>query len=220
MVKNMHRRLPLQYNISNWHQLVDCKSNSSARLHIKVSDFIQDDRLSGTRIAVHHDDFGVIFAYTLNASGTIVNEYSGTISDIMTPTMILNELKKYGFMVTYKPRTALDDSTLKYLMSLYQIGLQYIRIVNVRRSNDLEFYPIAVAFASDKVPTTWMNNGYSPSEAEFNTALSNGAVNVSAMSANVDDRHTYNWSWLIDEHDNNAAVLAIKDIIEENTSEA
>ena len=41
--------VPLRYNISDWHQAAECLSNNSTKLHIAVSDYIQNDSLGGTK---------------------------------------------------------------------------------------------------------------------------------------------------------------------------
>ena len=60
---------PLRYNISNWLQLSECKSNNSVDLYITVRQIIDDGshRLSGTSILVQHNQFGVLFACLVNS---------------------------------------------------------------------------------------------------------------------------------------------------------
>ena len=63
---------PLRYNISNWFQLTECKSNTSADLYITVKQVIDDGshRLTGIVIQVQHNQYGTLFACMVNADGT------------------------------------------------------------------------------------------------------------------------------------------------------
>ena len=90
--------IPLKYNISAWDQLSCCLSNLSRDLHIHVTEFVQNDKISGTRIRVEHETFGVLFACVINAQGSLVSTDSGIVHEF-TSDEILAELKKYGFDV-------------------------------------------------------------------------------------------------------------------------
>lgn len=122
---------PLKYNISDWHQLKDVKSNNSRDLYILVSDLIQNDRLTGLRIQVLHKAFGVLFACILNAQGSIVSEFNNNMTLELTTKQIIGELKKYGFLVSYNPRNHLPGNQIEYLMTLKGLGYDKLRILNV-----------------------------------------------------------------------------------------
>lgn len=201
------KKIPLRYNISDWHQLKDVKSNNSRSLSISVSDFIQNEYLTGLRIQVIHDSFGVLFACMLNAQGTILNEFSENLVVEFTHKQILLELEKYGFLVTYNPRESLSGSQIEYLMSLKKLGYDKIRILNVWYiENGVKLFRwYVVAFNVDK-NIDWLNNGYAPNEWEFTESLNNGsAVNISAISKT----NCWSWSWL-------DYIANIDDILEDN----
>lgn len=198
---------PLQYNISDWHQLSGTKSNNSRDLSISVSDIIQDSRLTGLRIQLNHKHFGVLFACVLNAQGNMITEFNDNLVVEFTPEQILAELKKYGFLITFEPKEHLPVNQIAYLMSLKEMGYEKLRILNVYTylNGVKQFQWYVVAFNIKENPT-WLNNEYSPSEKEFITALKNGsALNISALSKT----NKWSWSWL-------NYVANIDDILEDN----
>ena len=72
--------IPLRYNISDWHQAVQCLSNNSEHLHINVSDYVQNDSIRGTKISVIHDMYGTLFAYIVDAVGELVSDVGPMLS--------------------------------------------------------------------------------------------------------------------------------------------
>lgn len=202
-------RQPLRFRISNWSQLADCKSNNSSELFIRVTNFIQDCRLSGTRIRVEHKVFGVLFACVVNAKGGIIsNQDDGHTVFELTPAQILAELAKYGFLVDYSPVKALPGDQLQYLMTLRDLHFDKLRYVSVWDivNGQKQFISYVVAFKAEE-NGDWLNNGYSPSRLEYITALENGsALNVSNISASKN----YNWSWLV------GFVANIDDVVRDN----
>ena len=199
---------PLRYNISSWDQLPRCMSNNSRDLHIRVSKVMNDRRLSGTVIRVEHYDFGVLFACTVDASGPLLSENGLAGVPEMSTSAILSELAKFGFLVTYEPKTHLDGEQLQYLMTLNQLGFEKIRILNVhmyQKDGRVKDEPVVVAFKIEK-NGDWLNNGYSPYESEFLAALKHGtAVNISAISK----EKKFRWDWL-------TYVANINDILNDN----
>ena len=197
---------PLQYNISDWHQLSGAMSNNSRDLRIKVSDFIQNNQLTGTLIQLHHKQFGVLFACVVNAQGTMVSEFNDNLVVEFTPTQILAELQKYGFLITFNPKEHLPGNQIEYLMSLQKLGYDKLRIMNVYKyiNGVQHFQWYVIAFNIDD--GNWLNNGYSISETEFMAALRDGkCVNISAISKT----NRWSWSWL-------DYVANISDILEDN----
>lgn len=205
---SMMRYHPLRYNISSWDQLPGCMSNNSRDLHIRVSKILNDSRLSGTVIRVEHDDFGTLFACMVSASGPLLSDNDVSIVPEMSTSAILSELAKFGFLVTYSPQTHLDGEQLQYLMTLNQLGFEKIRLLNVhmyQKDGRVKDEPIVVAFKIEK-NGDWLNNGYSPYEAEFLAALKHGtAVNISAISK----EKKFKWDWL-------TYVANIDDIVKDN----
>lgn len=198
---------PLQYNISDWHQLSDAKSNNSRDLSISVSDIIQDARLTGLRIQLNHTQFGVLFACVLNAQGSMVTEFNENLVVEFTTEQILAELKKYGFLITFEPRAHLPGNQIQYLMTLKGLGYDKLRIMNVYKYNiqgtkQFQWYVIAFNIHDEN----WLDNGYSISETEFMKALKDGrCINISAISKT----QRWSWSWL-------DYVANIDDILEDN----
>lgn len=200
------QKMPLRYNISDWHQLVDVKSNNSRDLSISVSDFVQFDKLSGIRIQVNHKQFGVLFAYVINARGNMIS-VNENIKCELTTEQLLNQLAVFGFNVTYEPKKHLSGNQLDFLMTIQGLGFDKLRILNVwyTENSVITSKWYVVAFNIKENPE-WINNGYSPSEKEYTAALSNGsAMNISALSK---DKH-WDWSWL-------DYVANISDILEDN----
>lgn len=201
-------QMPLRYNISDWHQLTDVRSNNSRDLFITVTDFVQDKRLSGTRIQVNHRDFGVLFTCLVNAHGNMISELEENIIYELTPKQILLQLEVFGFFVTFEPKKHLSGNQISFLMTLKCLGYDKLRVLNVWHSkNGVKSFKWYIVAFNIKHNPDWINNGYSPSEKEYATALQNGsAINVSALS---NDNH-WDWSWL-------DYVANIDDILEDNS---
>lgn len=199
---------PLRYNISSWDQLPGCMSNNSRDLHIHVSKIFHDTRLEGTVIKVNHDDFGTLFACLVDASGPLLSEHAMSGVSELSTSSILSELSKFGFYVTYQPQVHLHGHQVQYLMTLRQLGFEKIRILNVhmyQKDGKIKDEAVVVAFKIEK-NGDWLNNGYSPYEAEFLAALKHGtAVNISAISKDKG----FKWDWL-------TYVANIDDIIKDN----
>lgn len=200
---------PLRYRISNWKQLSKCESNNSRDLHIVVTSFLNDKRISGTRIKVEHDLFGTMFSTIVDVHGTLVTTMDDGMIYELTTGQILEELRKWGFYVEYNPIENLSGSQLQYLMTLNNLHYDKIRILSVwdAPSGTKEFKNCVVGFNSEQ-NGDWLNSWYSPSKTEFLDALNNGtAINISAIS----DTQNYRWDWLY------GWVGDINDILAENT---
>lgn len=200
---------PLYYRISDFRQLEKCMSNNSRQLHITVSTFVNDSRLNGQRIKVEHDVFGTLFACVTSPKGTLISQSDdGTVFELTTG-QILEELKKFGFNITYSPVEHLSGNMIQFLMDIDKLGYDKIRVLDVWQAplGVKEFTTYIVAFMV-KDHGDWLNAGYSPSYTEMTNALMNGtALNISALSK----EHNFNWSWLY------GWVGDIKDILAENS---
>lgn len=197
----------LRYNISDWRQLINVKSNISTKLSIKVSDILNAPILTGLRIRVYHAEYGDLYTCVLGAEGSLVSEDPSVIDFEPSTDEILKTLSKYGFLVTYDQQRNLPQDQLEFLASLSGLEYDKLRLVTVWNiSNGVkQFKTYAVVFKISENPT-WINNGYSPSEKEFTESLRNGSVvNLSASS----QTHKWNWSWL-------TFVANIEDILSEN----
>lgn len=202
--------LPLRYKISSWHQLPQCMSNNSIELKISVTDFINNNNLSGTRIQVMHPELGVLFACVVNADGNIISCAKCNQIFEFTPAQIISELEKYGFLIEYNPESSLSGDQLQYLITLNNLDFDKIRVLNVwstdRYTNVKSFKTMIVAFLSQIHPY-WLNNDYSCSEQEFTKALNRGsAINLTEISKTK----KYDWSWL------KGFVGSIPDILQDN----
>lgn len=197
----------LRYNISDWRQLINVKSNISTKLSIKVSDILNAPILTGLRIRVYHAEYGDLYTCVLGAEGSLVSEDPSVIDFEPSTDEILKTLSKYGFLVTYDQQRNLPQDQLEFLASLSGLEYDKLRLVTVWNiSNGVkQFKTYAVVFKISENPT-WINNGYSPSEKEFTESLRNGSVvNLSASS----QTYKWNWSWL-------TFVANIEDILSEN----
>lgn len=191
----------LRYEISDWHQLPQCKSNTSNDLSIEVSDIIDEHRLSALRITVHHKEFGDLYTVLVNARGSILNEYRES-----TPETILENLSSFGFIVRFSQREHLPGNVIQKLMTLNTLGFDKIRPLNVHNYATGRSYTYIVAFMITQNPD-WLSGGFEASWADFTTALNNGsAINLSTLSY----MQGINWSWL-------DYVASISDIIGDNT---
>lgn len=201
--------MPLRYSITDWHQLPNCLSNNSRDLHLNVTDFIQDSRLSGLRIAVNHIQYGTLFAYIVDASGTIITD---PVNDdyAITNEQLLAELAKFGFNVEYVEQAHLSGGQLDYLMTLQKLGYDKLRLLDVSSmsygSTIHKTYVVAFNIAQNP---NWLLNTYCASSTEFTEALMNGsAINLTEISKT----HNYTWNWL-------TYVANIDDIITDNAGE-
>ena len=203
---------PLQYKISSWRQLVNCKSNNNKDLRISVTDFINNDQITGLRISVTHPMYGVLFTDVLSAAGSFISNdesfYDHPISFELDSETILKELYKFGFIVYFDPREHLPDEMISYLETLKGVGFDKIRILGVWKlidSGRREVKSFIVGFKSEN-HASWLNNTYMASTKEFTDALLDGtAMNIGEMQS----QENLNWTWL-------DFVANIDDILKEN----
>lgn len=163
--------------------------------------------MCGFRITVEHDDFGTLFAYVLNAEGSLITKYDD-IAEEFSPAVLLNELKRYGFLIDYNPVKQLTGNQITFLMTINQLHFDKIRVLNVWDSSSgvKLFKNHVVAFKSDPLGD-WLNSGYSPSIEEYTDAVTSGAamdIGIISEAQNMD------WSWLV------GWVGAIDEILEDN----
>lgn len=187
-------RTPLRYQISNWKQLPNCKSNNSKQLHLHVTDFIQNNDINGVRITLDHEIYGELFSYVVNASGSLVSTFDKDIEYELTTDEILTQLAKYGFLITFHSWEDLSGDQVQYLMTLQNLHFDKIRLLSVWDAPNgvKEFKLHVVAFQVEQLPD-WLNAGYAPSKTEFLDALNSGyAINISAIS----ETRNYRWDWL------------------------
>jgi hypothetical protein len=198
---------PLRYNISNWLQLSECKSNNSTDLYITVKQVIDDGshRLTGIIILVNHTQYGTLFACTINSTGSLLtpDPTSGIIKEFTTDE-ILAELNKFGFDVTFEINQHLGGNQISYLMTLYDLGFDKLRMLEVQQLDGM-YSNYLVAFNVDKCPD-WIQNDFTCGRKVFLEALNNsGAMNLTDLK----QTKGFDWTWL-------TYVANIEDIIEDN----
>ena len=198
---------PLRYNISNWLQLSEGKSNNSTDLYITVKQVIDDGshRLTGIIILVNHTQYGTLFACTINSTGSLLtpDPSSGIIKEFTTDE-ILAELNKFGFDVTFEINQHLGGDQISYLMTLYDLGFDKLRMLEVQQLDGM-YSNYLVAFNVDKCPD-WIQNDFTCGRKVFLEALNNsGAMNLTDLK----QTKGFDWTWL-------TYVANIEDIIEDN----
>lgn len=202
---------PLRYNISNWGQLTQCKSNNSVDLFISVKHIIDDgtDKLAGTVIEVKHTSFGTLFACLVDGRGSILtpDPISGLIPEFTTDE-ILKELEKFGFLVTFKINQHLSGAQISYLLTLDGLGYDKIRklpVVSVDKSGTTTVSDYLVGFMVEHCPN-WLNSNYQCPLSDFTAKLNQGdAINFTHHSM----AKQYDWTWL-------TYVANISDILRDN----
>ena len=202
---------PLRYNISNWLQLSECKSNNSVDLYITVKQIIDDGshRLEGVNILVNHTQYGTLFACLVNSNGTLLtpDPVSGIIKEFSTDE-ILAELNKFGFDVTFEINQHLSGNQIAYLITLSGLEYDKIRKLPVYQYDSLGnkvFSDYVVAFNVEHCPD-WINMDYTCKNSEFLSKLNDGvALNLTFMSKT----QMFDWTWL-------TYVANIDDIIRDN----
>lgn len=203
--------LPLRYNISDWGQLTQCKSNNSTDLYITVKHVIDDGtgRLAGTIIMVKHTQFDTLFACMVNSYGSVLtpDPISGKIPE-MTTDEVLKELNKFGFIVTFEINQHLSGAQISYLITLDGLGFDKLRKLTVSamdKGGNTILSDYLVAFNIEKCPN-WLISGYTCKKSEYLDALDSGnAINIT----NYSQSQQFDWTWL-------TYVANISDIIRDN----
>lgn len=203
---------PLRYNISNWMQLAECKSNNSTDLYITVRQIIDDGshRLQGINILVNHNQYGTLFACLVNSSGTLLtpDPDSGIIKEFSTEE-ILVELNKFGFDVTFEINQHLSGNQISYLMTINDLGYDKLRRLYVQDKPDGGYSEYIVVFNVAKCPD-WVepNNSCCGKKPFVDALMSSGAMNLTDLK----QTKGFDWTWL-------TYVANIEDIIRENSYE-
>lgn len=199
---------PLRYNISNWWQLTECKSNNSVDLSIVVSQVIDDgsQRLEGLKIQVVHKQYGTLFACLINSSGSLLtpDSVSGIIKEFSTEE-ICAELYKFGFDVKFEINQHLSGDQISYLMTVYDLGYNKLRRLYVQDKPGGKYSEYIVVFNVYKCPD-WINLDFTCGKKPFVDALiSSGAMNLT----DLEQTKGFDWTWL-------SYVANIDDIIRDN----
>lgn len=203
----MSNAVPLQYQISDWKQLTSCMSNTSRDLKIGVRTFQNNSKLTGTLITVSHSTFGTIFACIIDPHGSCIYRPSESIVPILTTEQVLQQLKLFGFYVTFKEDDTLPQSQLDFLRTLNTLHFDKIRMINTWWYDyGIKQYKQYIVAFNVSTLGDWINAAFQPSKANFITALENGAaMNISSIPESVNS----GWSWVF----LNNKVLNISDIL-------
>ena len=198
--------LPLRYRISRWQQAAECLSNNSRNLYITVSEFVNNETLQGTIIKVEHTEFGTLFAAMIKGEGRIVTRWDeeNNLLPWLSVPQILTQLKKFGFDITYKEITSLDDQTIDWLMNIRNAGFDKIsQVVVISRQNGIKIpHKYTIALKSDE-NSDLLTFGMSISSAKFTSRTSAGKI------LSLEDYDT-DWGWL-------DSIYNINDILQENS---
>lgn len=204
--------MPLHYNISNWLQLSECKSNNSVDLYITVKQVIDDGshRLEGLIILVNHNQYGTLFACLINSKGSLLtpDPESGIIKEFSTDE-ILAELNKFGFDVEFSINQHLSGDQISYLITLSDLKYDKIRRFSVFEYDSMGnkvFSEYLVAFNYEHCPD-WIQEDYSCRKLDFLDKLNAG---VAANLTYISETRSYDWTWL-------TYVANIEDIIRDNS---
>lgn len=183
---------PIRYRISTWLQLPRCLSNNSKDLKIRVTKFVGTEKLSGIRISVDHPAYGTLFSTIVNGGGCLLSKDSSDRYHSFTPTQILAELEKFGFLIEYDPILDIPGDQIEFLLTVNKLRhFDKVRILSVWDSSTgvKQFSDKIVCFHSLSVPN-WIQSSYSPSKKEYTDAISSGhAMCLDDVSA------TNKWSW-------------------------
>lgn len=200
---------PLRYEISSWDEVPQCLSNNSKHLHLTY-DSVMDRQLTGGIVRVQHDKYGCLFAYLVNASGSLLYiSDDGTLFELES-SQVLKELEKYGFFIKFEHKFVINDEQFQLLVTASELGMDKIRIMYVDtpfRNKKVVNVKIAylVAFKSG-VNSRWLSNTYESSFNEFNYALVSGTcVNLTKCKGGLVPPN--NWKFLKDKVLNISNVL-------------
>lgn len=200
----------LQYSISDWSQLANCRSNADKDLRISVSKYLNNPDIDGTTVAVTHPKYGTMLAYTIQPSGALTLPLPLGTTDVMRASTLLNELKRYGFYVEFRAEPSLASGQVGLLKSATAFGTTKLRLMRVYDHKDPTSSEIYIVSFDPNRVQDWMNSGYSCSDVEFSETVSAGkALNLSTL-ANADK---YGWDWLYNK------VLDIYALLEANASD-
>ena len=186
------KAMPLRYSISNWGQATQCISNNSTKLHIKVSYFNNGQNFKGTRLAVEHEMYGVLFSTVINGEGEIITSIE---PEDLTTAQILLQLEKYGFLIEYSVNNQMTSEQIAYLITVNDLHFDKIRVLptveyNMIGQQEIKYH--VVVFQSDKLPR-WLNVNIGVSKKEFLESLDTGfALNLDGIS---ETKH-FDWDWL------------------------
>ena len=200
----------LRYRITSWDEIGGCLSNNDRRFHVHCIT-ISDEDLRCKIIRLDHEKYGTVFAGMVEGTGSMLTKMDGINYHMFTPSEILDELEKFGYIISYERDENLSGDQLDYLINLNNLGFDKIRKIRIASrgttTDSTTIKTIVVAFKISGVPAEWLDNTYACPIAEYHQAVDNGtAINISAISQ---DRN-FSWEWMDD------TVMSINDILQLN----
>jgi hypothetical protein len=187
------RTQPRRYRINKWTQLNNIPSDNSSAVRIKVSEFCQSDILQGININITDPKRGTVFAYTINAQGTLSNS---TVNELSVE-QILQELARWGFNVVFSPEFNLSIAQSRFIRSFLEMGCTHIRPLDVNGIN----HTFLVAFnindkRLDDYPRNFrrklLQSTYIFHHQEWNELLTCGIIQVNKQ----ENYKQFSWNWL------------------------
>jgi hypothetical protein len=187
------RTMPRRYRINKWTQLNKIPSDNSSAVRIKVSEFCNSGILQGTNINITDPKRGTVFAYTINAQGTLPNSEVSELS----VEQILQELARWGFNVEFSPEFNLSEAQSRFIRSFLNMGCTHMRAVNVKdikgtfliafnvNDNRLLRYP-------RNFPRKLLDITYEFQRQEWNELLTCGIIQVNKQ----ENYKQFSWNWL------------------------
>ena len=200
----------LRYRITSWDEIGGCLSNNDRGYHLHCIN-INDEDLRCKIIRLDHQKYGTVFAGMVEGTGSMLTSSDGINYHMFTTKEILDELEKFGYIISYERDENLSGDQLDYLVTLDKLGFDKIRrfqIVSHGTTFDaIQQKSIVVAFKIAGVPAEWLDNTYACPVAEYHRAVDNGtAINISAISK----ERNFSWDWMDD------TVMSINDILQLN----
>jgi len=187
------RTSPRRYRINKWTQLNKIPSDNSSAVRIKVSEYCNSEILQGININITDPKRGTVFAYTINAQGSLPNSQVNELS----VEQILQELSRWGFNVEFSPEFNLSRAQSEFIRSFLNMGCTHMRALNVKGIQET----FLVAFnANDKrllkysrnFPHKLLDSTYEFQRQEWNELLTCGIIQVDKQ----ENYKQFSWNWL------------------------
>lgn len=202
--------ITLRYRITSWDEIGGCLSNNDRHLHLHCIT-INDKDLQCKIIRLEHDKYGTVFAGMVEGSGSMLTSSDSINYHMFTTKEILDELEKFGYIISYERDENLSGDQLDYLINLQNLKFDKMRKIQIVSRGPVvgtsQTKVIVVAFRISGVPAEWLDNTYACPVAEYHDAVDSGnAINLSAISKS----NNFVWDWLDD------TVMNINDILQLN----
>ena len=183
------RTPPRRYRINKWTQLNKIPSDNSSAVKIVVSEYAQSEILRGININITDPKRGTVFAYTINAQGSLPNSEVNEL----TTEQILQELRRWGFNVEFSPQFELSKAQSDFIRSFLTLGCTHIRPLDVKGVN--ETFCVAFNVTDPKLAgyrQKLLTNTYLFERREWNELLTLGVIMINRQ----ENYKRFSWNWL------------------------